>query len=193
MCAKIAQGCAQLAIVSNRRPFSNQAFDPFRNFLHRLCLANVPLQPRRLMIAPDAVGCKRMLGRPSKRFRKLAALLNTVAISTKLPRSCRQSLSWSRSPKCSQFTRDLSMLTQRLSSSVEMRLHGTLRHVEHGGNVHDRHFSQVVRDEHGSNRFSQALERAPYAVGALRSRSPPATGRTRCTPGNRSCTRARPR
>ena len=42
------------------------------------------------------------------------------------------------------------MLTQRLSSSVEMRLHRTLRHVEHGGNVHDRHFSQVVRDEHGS-------------------------------------------
>ena len=33
--AKFTQGLAQVAIVSDARPFSNQAFDPFRDFLHR--------------------------------------------------------------------------------------------------------------------------------------------------------------
>ena len=31
---KFTQGLAQVAIVSDPRPFSNQAFEPFRDFLH---------------------------------------------------------------------------------------------------------------------------------------------------------------
>src|SRR5438093_11866522 len=52
--------------VSNSRDRFNNARMPHRPGLYfefRLpYLANVPLQPRRLRIAPAAVGCKRLLG-----------------------------------------------------------------------------------------------------------------------------------
>ena len=32
--AKVTQGLAQVAIVSDPRPFTNQAFDPFRSIRH---------------------------------------------------------------------------------------------------------------------------------------------------------------
>jgi hypothetical protein len=42
--AKRAHGLAQVAFVSDLSPFSHQAFDSFRNFVHRL---NARHQPRR--------------------------------------------------------------------------------------------------------------------------------------------------
>ena len=59
--AQHAEGCAQVSIMGDPRPFSNQASDPLRNFLDRSCLANAPAHPRRLAVrdaaASRAAGC----------------------------------------------------------------------------------------------------------------------------------------
>jgi hypothetical protein len=41
--AKLAEGLTQVAIVRDRRPFSDEPFEPFWNFLHRLSGYRSPL------------------------------------------------------------------------------------------------------------------------------------------------------
>jgi hypothetical protein len=48
--AKLAEGFTQVAIVRDPRPFSDQAFNPFRNFLHRFVWLTTVAHSRRSVV-----------------------------------------------------------------------------------------------------------------------------------------------
>jgi hypothetical protein len=72
--AKLAEGVAQVAIVSDPRPFSDEAFDLFRNFLHRFVWLTSRRSPAG---AQDRIGgrlVQRVLGR------RLTELVNSSSV-----------------------------------------------------------------------------------------------------------------